>query len=343
MSGRGFLGRAFALGLLLWAAFPAVWAHEVRPALFEIERSANSQCEILWKQPVVGELAVRLVPHLSGGWLGAPPISESAGPGRYSLRWVRRPCTLEALEAQAFTVEGLDTTITDVLVRVDFGEGRRIQHILRPGDAPLVFGNPGGQQVARGAVGSSAFFRLGVVHILEGVDHLAFVLGLVLLVGLRKRLVTAVTGFTVAHSLTLGATALGWLQPWPALIEAMVALSILFVAAEALRARRGGPRTLTGRWPELAALGFGLLHGFAFAGALGAIGLPQDETLLALLLFNLGVEAGQLVYVLAVLVVSVALRRTTTALPHWAGELPAYVIGACASYWTFERTLAIFA
>lgn len=343
MSRRGPLGRALALTLLLWAAAASVRAHEVRPALFEIRRSASSQCEILWKQPVAGELAVRLVPRLSGGWLDVPPASESRAPGLRSLRWARPDCSLEVLEAQSLAIEGLDATLTDVLVRVDFGDGRRLQHILRPGDAPLALGDPDGQRAGSAVAGSGAYFRLGVVHILEGVDHLAFVLALVLLVGLRARLVTAVTGFTVAHSLTLGATALGWLRPWPAFIEALVALSILFVAAEALRARRGAARTLTGRWPELAALGFGLLHGFAFAGALASIGLPRNETLLALLLFNLGVEAGQLAFIAAVLVVSLALRRAAAELPRWAGELPAHVIGACAGFWTIERVLTVLA
>lgn len=343
MSRRECFGRVLAFALLLAITAGAARAHEVRPALLEIRRSASSQCEILWKQPVAGELAVRLVPRLSAGWLDAPPESESRAPGHRRLRWSRQACPLEDLESQSLAIEGLDATLTDVLVRVDFGDGRRLQHILRPGDAPLALGDPGGQRAANGVSGSGAYFRLGVVHILEGIDHLAFVLALVLLVGLRARLVTAVTGFTVAHSLTLGATALGWLRPWPAFIEALVALSILFVAAEALRARRGAARTLTGRWPELAALGFGLLHGFAFAGALAAIGLPRDETLLALLLFNLGVEAGQLIFIAAVLLVSLVLRRVAASLPPWAGELPAYAIGACAGFWTIGRVLVVLA
>lgn len=343
MSGRVRLLRSLALTLILWTAAAAVPAHEVRPALFEIRRSTNSQCEILWKQPVAGELAVRLVPRLSAGWLDAPPASESRAPGHRALRWLRADCPLEPLEAQSLAVEGLDATLTDVLVRVDFGDGRRLQHILRPGDAPLALAGSSGARTAGATPGSGAYFRLGVVHILEGVDHLAFVLALVLLVGLRARLVAAVTGFTVAHSFTLGATALGLLRPWPAFIEMLVALSILFVAAEALRARGAAPRTLTQRWPELAALGFGLLHGFAFAGALTEIGLPRDETLLAILLFNLGVEAGQLVFIAAVLAVSLAVRRVNFRLPPRMAELPAYLIGACAGFWTIERALVVFA
>lgn len=329
--------------LVLWATSAMVQAHEVRPALFEIRRSTSSQCEILWKQPVVGEFAVRLVPQLARGWLDAPPQSEWRAPGQRSLRWIQHNCSLEALEAQSLAIEGLDATLTDVLVRIEFGNGRTLQAILRPGDEPLAFADPSSRRIAHGASGSGAYFRFGVLHILEGVDHLAFVLALVLLVGLRVRLVKVVTGFTVAHSLTLGATALGWLQPWPAFIEALVALSILLVATEVLRARRGETRTLTGRWPEVAAFGFGLLHGLAFAGALADIGLPQDEKLMALLLFNLGVEAGQLAFIGAVLVASLTLRRVIADCPRRVRELPAFAIGAGAGFWTIERAIAVLA
>lgn len=342
MTLRGSIVWMSAIELLLAIAAVSVQAHEVRPALLEIHRTANSQCEVLWKQPIVGELAVRLVPRLSSGWLDEPPLSVIRAPGYLSLRWRRIVCPIGSLEAQSIAIEGLDATITDVLVRVDFGDGRSLQQILRPGDVPLALAGHSTTRAASAAFGSGTYFRLGVVHILEGIDHLAFVLALVLLVGLRARLVTAVTGFTVAHSLTLGATALGWLQPWPAFIEALVALSILFVASEALRSRRGAIRTLTGHWPEFAAVGFGLLHGFAFAGALADIGLPHDETLLALLLFNLGVETGQLMFIAGVLVLNLAVRRWLARLPQWTGALPAYAIGISAGFWSIERAVLVF-
>lgn len=333
------LGPALALAALGVAAMAS--AHEVRPALLEIRRSESSACEILWKQPTSGEVALRLVPRLAEGWLDGPPARESRGPGHRSLRWSRNDCTLGALEAQRFAVEGLEATLIDVFVRIETGDGRMLRHILRPGDAPLSFSALAGDG-ADAPPTSAGYFGLGVLHILEGIDHLAFVLGLVMLVGLRARLIGAVTGFTVAHSLTLGATALGVFHPWPAFIEVLVALSILFVAAEVLHQRRGA-RSLTIRWPEAAALGFGLLHGFAFAGALASIGLPREETLLALLLFNLGVEAGQLLFIGAVLAVTLAARRWLVRLPDWARALPAYAVGASAGYWGIERALVVFA
>lgn len=322
--------------LLMVVASPG-FAHEVRPALLDIQRIAKSSvCTIRWKQPSSGEVAVRLVPQLSGGWTGLAPVRDFFGTGQRTIEWRQGNCTAAGLEAQSVTIEGLDAAITDVLVRVDFGDGRLLHRILRPGDPPLRLAAP--LTIAQPA---TAYFPLGVSHILEGTDHLAFVLGLVLLVGLRKRLFVAITGFTLAHSVTLGATALGLLHPWPALIEALVALSIIIVAAEVWRADRGA-QSLTIRWPELAALGFGLLHGFAFAGALTEIGLPKGEMLQALLLFNLGVEAGQLLFIGAVLVITLALRPLIARCPQWSRSLPPYAIGSFAGFLFIERTLAVF-
>lgn len=321
--------------LLLFSIGGGANAHEVRPALLEIVRDSTQICQIRWKQPTAGEIAVRLVPHLSGGWIEDLPERDLITPGHRVMRWSKSNCTIAALEAQLFTVAGLEETITDVLVRIDYGDGETRQHILRPGDQPLTLARMAAQSHA-----SSAYFILGTEHIFEGIDHLAFVLGLVLLVGFRVRLLTAVTGFTVAHSLTLAVTALGILKPRPALIEALVALSIIFVATEVLRAREG-KSSLTIRWPELAALGFGLLHGFAFAGALIDIGLPRNDTLLALLLFNLGVEAGQLLFIAALLGISFAARPQLARLPHWIPNVPPYAIGIAASYWFIERITAL--
>lgn len=328
------------LALALAAGRGAV-AHEMRPALLEIRHTDTSRCEILWKQPTSGEAALRLVPRLSAGWLDRVPDREFRGPAHHSLRWLQPQCTSSALEAQTLSVDGLDATLVDVFVRVGFEDGTTLQHILRPGDPPLALARSP-DPASGGTPAAGHYLRLGVLHILEGIDHLAFVLALVLLVRLRARLIGAITGFTAAHSLTLGATALGLFEPWPALIEALVALSILFVAAEVVHRHRGAS-SLTIRRPELAALGFGLLHGFAFAGALADIGLPREETLFALLLFNLGVEAGQLLFIGAVLAVSLAARPLLVRLPHRAGALPAYGIGACAGFWFIERALVVLA
>jgi hypothetical protein len=208
---------------------------------------------------------------------------------------------------------------------------------------------------------------LGVEHILFGIDHLLFVLALVLIQGgatflspsVAQRqsegrasgaqggrnvafpwgLFKTITAFTVAHSITLGLATLGYVHVPSAPVEATIALSIVFVASEILRGRRR-ERGLTERAPWLVAATFGLLHGFGFAGALSQVGLPAHDIPFALLFFNLGVEAGQLAFVVGVLAVIGALGRIR--LPQWAPILPPYAIGGVAMFWVIQRTITIW-
>jgi hydrogenase/urease accessory protein HupE len=181
------------------------------------------------------------------------------------------------------------------------------------------------------------YLVLGVEHILLGTDHLLFVLALVLLVKGWRRLVGTITSFTVAHSITLALATLGLVHvPGPP-VEACIALSIVFVAAEIVRSRQGSPG-LTERAPWLIAFTFGLLHGLGFAGALSEVGLPQQAIPLALLFFNVGVELGQLAFVFAVLLtISIAARSSLRA-PAWAWRVVPYTIGSVAMFWVIERT-----
>jgi hypothetical protein len=331
------------LALLSCGLFTAqvAGAHEVRPAYLEIRQQAADGFVVTWKQPTAGELAVRLVPHLSNGWLETPPTETFASPGFLIRTWRIRDVAADPLSGRTLEIEGLDRTITDALVRVELADGRTLETILRP-DRPrlaLSFQTASGLAVP-------AYFRLGVEHILTGADHLMFVLGLLLLVGVRWRVLQAITAFTVAHSLTLGASALGLAHAPSAVIEALVALSIVFVASELVHKLRGGD-ALTARYPWLIAFTFGLLHGFAFAGALADVGLPKDAIPLSLLLFNLGVEAGQLIFVGAAILAILALRPVRARLPAAADQLalrlPPYAIGAFAAFWVIERTVAAFA
>jgi hydrogenase/urease accessory protein HupE len=187
-----------------------------------------------------------------------------------------------------------------------------------------------------GKVPVPAYLLLGIEHILTGFDHLSFVLGLLLLVRSRLTLIKTITAFTVAHSLTLAAAALKWVHVNPSVIEALVAFSIVFVALELVRAYRGH-FGLTARYPWVIAFTFGLLHGFAFAGSLAQIGLPEHNIPLSLLLFNLGVEIGQLLFVCVVLIVIELLKRLPRRLPDWTTWIPPYGIGGLASFWVIER------
>jgi hydrogenase/urease accessory protein HupE len=184
---------------------------------------------------------------------------------------------------------------------------------------------------------------LGIEHILSGIDHLLFVLALVLLVHGPRRLLATITAFTAAHSLTLAGATLGWVHvPGPP-VEASIALSIVFVASEIVHTRQGRD-SVTQHYPWVVAFTFGLLHGFGFAGALAQVGLPQSSIPIALLFFNVGVEIGQLLFVGAVLaVIAVAWRagqRLRLSLPAWHWRIAPYAIGALASFWLIERIAA---
>jgi hydrogenase/urease accessory protein HupE len=301
----------------------------------QITERGPGRYTVFWKQPAMGEVAIRLTPHLSGGALEADPSDEYAAPGFLVRTWT--VASDKPLNGQQLRVEGLSQSITDVLVQVDLADGRHVEAVLKP-DRPYRDLRLAKTQ----APGVPAYLKLGVQHILTGVDHLAFVLGLLLLVGANRKLIKAITAFTVAHSLTLAAAALGLVHVPSAVVEMLVALSIVFVAAELVRT---GP-SLTRRRPWLVAFTFGLLHGLAFAGALAEIGLPPHAVAASLLLFNVGVEIGQLMFVAAAIAVILALRRLRARLPLDlaipARLAPAYVIGGFAAFWFLERAQAAF-
>ena len=322
--------------LVLWFGWTTATAHEVRPALVQIVATAAGDYEVTWKRPVVGDMALRLIPHLSSGALEQPPAVEQVAPGYMTRVW--RVTNGPPLDGQTLRIEGLEHSVTDVLVRVTAPEGRSLDMVVRP-SAPTVRLDLSPAQ----GIAMPGYLKLGVEHILTGFDHLLFVLGLLLLIGPRWQLVKTVTAFTVAHSITLALAALGYLQFPSAAIEAMVALSILFVAVELATLGRSAP-TLAQRRPWLIAFLFGLLHGMAFAGVLADIGLPKGAAPQAMLLFNVGVEVGQLLFIAAVLLVQQVWRMFKHQIhwtpPAWSARLPAYAIGGLSTYWLIERTLA---
>ena len=320
------------IGLFAWTSTSA--AHEVRPALLQIDQTGPAAYRVLWKRPVMGDAALRLKPHLSSGWLEAPPADQYVGAGFLVTTWTVR--TPQPLSGQTLTIEGLDQSLTDVLVQARAG-GHALDAVVKPQHPSLEL------RLAAPRLATPAYLRLGVGHILGGVDHLAFVLGLLLLVGPNRNLVKAITAFTVAHSLTLAAAVLGWVTAPAAVVEALVALSIVFVAVEL--GRDPGAPSLTRRAPWIVAFAFGLMHGLAFAGGLVEIGLPRGAVAGALLLFNLGVEIGQLMFVAAVLALIWALRRPPATLPQpaLARLAPAYLIGSFAAFWFLERLQSAFA
>ncbi len=263
----------------------------------------------------------------------APPPPSYDGRG-WSAQW-QLVCET-GLTGTEITIEGLENTQTDVLVRYELAAGGagHAWRLLPSGPSFTVPNEPGPVEVF------DSYFWLGVEHIFFGPDHLLFVLALLLLVQKFKTLIGAVTAFTVAHSLTLGLAAVGLLNvPGPP-VEAVIALSIMFLASEVVKARDGLPRLST-RAPWLVSFGFGLIHGLGFGSALREIGLPQDEILLALFAFNLGVEAGQVAFVVAVLSLGFLLKnmlQVSNLAPSRTSL--GYIIGSISAFWTIERILA---
>ncbi len=329
------LGRTVALRIVAltvvgaWAAGPS-WSHEVRPGLLQITEQPDNRFDILWKQPSQGMMAVRLVPHISRGLLErAPSAIETASNFQIHV-WLNLPGGSHGLDGRTLQIEGLERTITNVLVSITLANGDSVQHILHPHDPSLTF------HLHKTGVAVPAYMMLGVEHILGGFDHLAFVLSLLLLVRQRKMLIKTVTAFTVAHSITLAATTFHLIAVHPSVIEALVALSILFVAVELVHSHRG-KSGLTVRYPWLIAFAFGLLHGSAFAGALAEIGLPPNSIPLSLFLFNVGVELGQLVFIAVALSIGWALARMPKELPAWTRWVPPYAIGCFSAFCFLDR------
>jgi hypothetical protein len=232
------------------------------------------------------------------------------------------------------SVEGVGRDYSAAMVKVFWLDGQSRVYTLTAGQPSVQLYGSAEDERGMGEI-ARAYTVLGVEHILGGIDHLLFVMGLLFLVGFNRRLLWTITAFTLAHSLTLGASALGWLTLRSAPVEACIALSIVLVAAEALHSRQ----TLGRRWPALVAFLFGLIHGLGFAGALQEIGLPHQHLLLALLTFNVGVEIGQLMAVAAAWLVYRLWRRW----PLWAHARTAalYGIGSVAAYWSLLRMAAI--
>jgi len=312
--------------------------HALQPGYLELRLIDKNLYAILWKTPATGgrpmAIAAKL-PERCDRRTPGPPIWDGAA---YVSRWSTR-CA-GGLEGGLIHIDGLDKTSTDVLVRFDFADGASEARRLTPTDPSFtVPTQPSHLEVVR------TYLFLGVEHILLGIDHLLFVLALLLLVKGGHRVIATVTAFTVAHSLTLAGATLGFVHlPGPP-IEAIIALSIVFVASEIIHSQQGKPGLME-QYPWVIAFAFGLLHGFGFAGALSEIGLPRQAISIALLFFNVGVEIGQLLFIASVFAVIGLARRIARRInvprPKWAWAVPPYAIGSVAAFWAIQRIVAFF-
>ena len=333
-----FAAILIALILQVFVAVPAQ-SHALEPGYLEISPLENAEWRITWRKPQVNGQPMGIdaeLPEACTPRRGPEPRFDGRA---FISGWI---ATCDApFSSGAVFIDGLSNTATDVLVRYTSSPEISAQTFRLTPDAPSIVlpDAPTGWSI------SSSYFVLGVDHILGGIDHLLFVFALLLLIPDVRRLIWAITAFTVAHSITLATAALGFVSlPMPP-VEAVIALSIVFLAAE-ITTRKGDADSLMQRAPWIVAFAFGLLHGLGFASALREIGLPEVDIPLALLTFNLGVEAGQLLFVAAVSAVAVIVRRV--APDFFAAQLrpgapglvlAAYGIGSIAAFWTVERVL----
>jgi hydrogenase/urease accessory protein HupE len=318
--------------LLLWAA-GAAQAHELRPGVLELREGQPGTYGLLWKRPAGGEVDIRMAPVLPAECRAATPGATLLTPGALV---VRGTITCEGgLRGRTIVIDGLASTVTDVLVRVYHADGWLETHLLKPMNPAVTLG-----ERTTALQRSGAYLRLGIEHILLGVDHLLFVLGLLLIVRDRWMLVKTITAFTLAHSITLAVATLGYASAPLLPLNAAIALSILFLGPEIVRVRRG-QTSFTIRHPWVVAFAFGLLHGFGFASGLTTMGLPPAEIPLALLVFNAGVEVGQLGFVALVLLLERAFRVLQIHWPRFVAALPGYAVGSLGAYWTIQRVAVL--
>jgi len=317
---------------VLVALYPAMSANadEIRPALLDIKEQNTGLFAVTWKVPTRGDRILAITPQLPGSLelVGSPSVQDIPG-ARIEHATYKNNDT--SLTDQSIVINGLSALQTDVLLLIQLQDGTQHSAILRPGSPAFTIPLEASKLKIAGD-----YWRMGTIHILEGVDHLLFVLALLLIVSGLGPLVKAVTAFTVAHSITLALATLGVVHVPAAPTEAIIALSILFLASEIVH-KHNGAIGITERYPWVIAFNFGLFHGLGFAGALSEIGVPQHEVPLALLMFNVGVESGQLLFIAIVLSLMALLSRLPLTAPKGAWRMLPYAIGSVAAFWTIER------
>jgi hydrogenase/urease accessory protein HupE len=309
-------------------------AHESQPGTLELRQVDQDRYEMTWRAPIYFGQPHPARPELPKQW---KTVVEPTVRLLSDSQVFRRVVTVgrQGVDGCVIRFPGLEKTVTDVFVRLDRLDGTTMQAVVRPSKPYAQLRGDRSWETTAGE-----YIALGLHHILQGVDHLLFVLGLLLIVKGSMTLLKTVTAFTVAHSITLALATLGYANvPLPPL-NAAIALSILFLGPEIARTWRGGT-SLTIRYPWIVAFLFGLLHGFGFASGLTKMGMPSAEIPLALLFFNVGVELGQLVFVCTALALAKSFRVLEVRWPRWVQAVPGYTVGCLGAYWTIQRTVIL--
>ncbi len=337
------VGALHSLLLALALLLPVLaTAHETLPAALRVDEVSPHVFAVVWRLPATQGPAPAMQPQFPSECQPVGPRVQSALPGALTARW-NMQCP-GGLMGKALRINGQENYLLDTVVRLSQLDGTVLSRVARARAPSVVF-----EVAAARSSDGGGFFQLGVEHILGGVDHLLFVFCLLLWVRGFWPLLRTITGFTVGHSVTLSLATMGWVQlPGPP-IEACIALSIVFLATTLARQslsheEEAHEKVSPGRRPWLVAMAFGLLHGFGFASALSQVGLPSQGLALVLLKFNLGVEAGQLLFVVVVLAALQMLRWLTTHSP-WPGwgnsrvwvQLAGYGAGCVSVFWLLQR------
>lgn len=311
------------------------FAHQSQPGSLELKQLGANRYKVIWRAPIYYGRPHPARLKLPDNWqtVGEPTVRQLPDSALH-----RRIVTVEgaSINGSVIRFPGLEGTITDVFVRVSRLDGTTSTQVVRP-SKPVA--------VLRGErpwyVSSLEYLAVGFHHIILGVDHLLFVLGLLIIVNGRMMLLKTITAFTVAHSITLALATLGYANvPTPPLTAA-IALSILFLGPEIVRVWRG-ETSFTINHPWVVAFAFGLLHGFGFASGLSVTGMPRAELAPALLFFNVGVELGQLGFVALIFIVLHSLKKIELRCPRWVEALPGYTVGIMGAYWTIQRVMIMF-
>lgn len=303
-------------------------AHEVRPAYLQLDEHLEGVFNVLWKQPVLGERRLPLEPRLPPECRASKDTLTEHLDGALIQRW-QVHCRLRSGEIR---IDGLSRTLTDVMVKIHYLGGDEVTGLLRS-DVPML-------DLEDTSPAALEYLVLGIEHLLFGIDHVLFVIGLVLFIRGFWPLLKAVTAFTLAHSITLGLSVLQLVYLPQKPVEVIIALSIVFLARELCLPPERRSRLASAR-PWIMAFGFGLLHGFGFAGALQDIGLPQDDLALALFTFNVGIELGQLLIIGGILLLGGILRDWFAKDLFRLQRPTAIVVGSLAAYWTLGRLILI--
>src|SRR5499427_5769191 len=329
--------RQIVAGLLLAMpfVFSSAHAHEVRPAYLEIKESAPNQFSLLWRTPVLAGMRLPIGLKLPADVKDLKePTTQELADSEVERHWI--DAGPNGLAGKTIEFPGLQLTITDVVVHVEMLDGRKWTTIVHPSQPRVELA---ANQSPWGVVGN--YIVQGIRHILFGADHMLFVLGLLLIVKDRWMLLKTVTAFTVAHSITLAIATLGYAEVPVVPLNAAIALSILFLGPEIVRSWRG-ETSFTIRHPWVVAFAFGLLHGFGFASALTSAGLPHHELPLALLMFNVGVEIGQLGFIALILALERSFHVLDIRWAPWVQALPGYTVGTLGAFWTVQRLALLF-